>query len=402
MANGYLGVPSLEPTGKITKPAAKPATKPATPVTPANTPSIPVAGVAATIGVPTAATPTPAATPATAATPAQPAASTPPPRSSMSKEKQAAIAAREAREAAALADSQLTETQRAKAEDRKDAFQLIGLALSPYKLEGLANIITDLMQDPTIGPAKATYIIKYDTSINPKTGKPFNDAYATRFSANAKRVANGLPALSEDQYLAYEDQYASTLGSLGYDVFATKEYYDKWMAGAVAPSELADRIQLGIEAYNADENTKAALKQIAPNLNQTDVVTALLDSKMGVPQLKRKIELSKIAGTAKTAGLDILSEARAAELDAAGVSAAEAQRGYQAIGSGMQRGKELAGIYGEGTYSQQEAESEIFNLAGGVNAGQKRKRLASRERATFGGQTGVGAGSLSRDRAGGI
>lgn len=399
MANGYLGVPGLEPTGKMTKPVAT--AKPATAVTPASTPSIPVAGVNIPIFPTAGVAPTVPVVPATPVTQTTP-ASTPPPRSSMSKEKQAAIAAREAREAAALADSQLTETQRAKAEDRKDAFQLIGLALSPYKLEGLANIITDLMQDPTIGPAKATYIIKYDTTINPKTGKPFNDAYATRFSANAKRVANGLPALSEDQYLAYEDQYASTLGSLGYDVFATKEYYDKWMAGAVAPNELANRIELGIEAYNSDENTKAALKQIAPSLNQTDIVTALLDSKMGIPQLKRKIELAKIAGTAKTAGLDILSEARAAELEAAGVSAADAQRGYQAIGSGMKRGQELAGIYGQGTYSQQEAEAEIFNLAGGVASEQKRKRLASRERATFGGQTGVGAGSLSRDRAGGI
>jgi len=396
MANGYLGVPGLDPTGKITKPAAT--AKPAAAVTPASTPSIPVAGVNVPIFPTAGVTPTAPI----AEIPAQPAVSTPPPRSSMSKEKQAAIAAREAREAAALAESQLTETQRLKAEDRKDAFQLIGLALSPYKLEGLANIITDLMQDPTIGPAKATYIIKYDTTVNPKTGKPFNDAYATRFSANAKRVANGLPALSEDQYLAFENQYASTLSSLGYDNFANKKYYDKWLAGAVAPTEVADRIQLGIDAYNMDENGKTALKGIAPNLNQTDIVTALLDSEMGIPQLKRKIELSKIAGTAKTAGLDILSEARAAELATAGVSAAEAQKGFQAISSGMQRGKELAGIYGEGAYTQQEAEAEVFNLAGGVNAGQKRKRLSSRERATFGGQTGVGAGSLSRDRAGEI
>lgn len=396
MANGYLGVPGLEPTGKMTKPAST--AKPATAVTPASTPSIPVAGV----NVPTFPTAGVAPTAPVAEVPAQPAASTPPPRSSMSKEKQAAIAAREAREAAAIADSKLTEAERLRLADRKDAFELLRIGLSQYKIEGLSNIITDLMIDPTIGPAKATYIIKYDTSINPKTGKPFNDAYATRFSANAKRVEKGLPALSEDQYLAFEEQYASTLSSLGYDNFATKTNYDKWLSGAVSPTEVAARIQLGIDAYNADENTKAALKQNFPTLDQNDVVTALLDSQTGVPQLQRKIELAKIAGAAKPAGLDILSEARAAELAAAGVSAAEAQKGYQAIASGMKRGQELAGIYGQGTYSQQEAEAEIFNLAGGVASEQKRKRLASRERATFGGQTGVGAGSLSRDRAGGI
>jgi hypothetical protein len=383
MANGYLGVPNLNPTGKITKPKAKPTTT----KTPSNAPRIPVAGVAATIGVPAA--------PVAPVTPVAPVAPKP-------IDPAAAAATEAAAAAAAKAAAAAAEAERLKLLERTDAFELLRIGLSQYKIEGLSNIITDLMIDPTIGPAKATYIIKYDTSINPKTGKPFNDAYATRFSANAKRVANGLPALSEDQYLAFENQYASTLSSLGYDNFANKKYYDKWLAGAVAPTEVADRIQLGIDAYNMDENGKTALKGIAPNLNQTDIVTALLDSEMGIPQLKRKIELSKIAGTAKTAGLDILSEARAAELATAGVSAAEAQRGFQAISSGMQRGKELAGIYGEGAYTQQEAEAEVFNLAGGVNAGQKRKRLASRERATFGGQTGVGAGSLSRDRAGGI
>jgi len=92
--------------------------------------------------------------------------------------------------------------------ERQDAFQFIINALKPYNLDGIGTVLTDLMQDPTIGPAKAEYIVKYDTSVNPKTGKPYNDAYAQRFSANFERIKAGKPAYSEGEYLAYETQYA--------------------------------------------------------------------------------------------------------------------------------------------------------------------------------------------------
>ena len=92
--------------------------------------------------------------------------------------------------------------------------------------------------------------------------------------------------------------------------------------------------------------------------------------------------------------------ARAEELGAAGVTKAQAQQGYGAIGSGLQRGSQLASIYGEDPYTQTTAESEVFNIAGSTEAEKQRKKLTSLEKATFSGQTGVSSSALVRDRAG--
>ena len=85
-----------------------------------------------------------------------------------------------------------------------------------------------------------------------------------------------------------------------------------------------------------------------------------------------------------------------------GVNKASATEGYSAIGAGLQRGSELASIYGESPYSQATAESEVFKLTGAQEARKQRQKVTGLEKATFGGQTGLTGGALARDRAGGI
>jgi len=64
------------------------------------------------------------------------------------------------------------------------------------------------------------------------------------------------------------------------------------------------------------------------------------------------------------------------------------------------RGGQLASIYKEDPYTQQTAETEVFNLAGSAEAKRKREKLTSLETAAFSGQAGRGV--LARDRAGSI
>jgi hypothetical protein len=92
---------------------------------------------------------------------------------------------------------------------------------------------------------------------------------------------------------------------------------------------------------------------------------------------------------------------RAEQLAGYGVDKAQATQGYSAIGSGLQRGSQLASIYGESPYTQATAEEEVFKLSGQTEAERQRKKITGLEKAAFGGQTGITSGALARDRAGG-
>jgi hypothetical protein len=84
-----------------------------------------------------------------------------------------------------------------------------------------------------------------------------------------------------------------------------------------------------------------------------------------------------------------------------GVDKAAATAGYSTIGAGLQRGSELAAIYGESPYTQSTAEKEVFNISGAQEARKQRQKVTGLEKAAFGGQTGITSGALERDRAGG-
>ena len=84
-----------------------------------------------------------------------------------------------------------------------------------------------------------------------------------------------------------------------------------------------------------------------------------------------------------------------------GVDKASATAGFATIGAGLQRGSQLASIYGEDPYTQEVAETEVFNIAGAQGARKQRQKITGLEKAAFGGQSGITQGALARDRAGG-
>jgi hypothetical protein len=124
-----------------------------------------------------------------------------------------------------------------------------------------------------------------------------------------------------------------------------------------------------------------------------------LNPTKGLEDIKRKVTAAEIGGAAIQSGLRT-GMARAEELGAAGITKAQAQQGFGTIAGGLQRGSQLASIYGENPYTQTTAEQEVFGLAGKTEAEKQRKKLTSLETAAFGGQSGVTSGALARDRAG--
>jgi hypothetical protein len=278
--------------------------------------------------------------------------------------------------------------------ERQSAYDLL---LSQFKQYGLEALVEPLKGLITSGASPAEFTIRLRES----------DAYKKRFSANAQRVAKGLRSLSESEYIQLEDQYQDVMRRYGLpDTYYARgemgiqEGFNKFLEGDVSPVELEDRISTAQKrVLNANPEVTAALKQFYPDITNSDILAYTLDPKNAIENIKRKVTTAEIGGAAIQAGLQT-GLTRAEELRAAGITKDTAQQGYGTIAGGLQRGSQLASIYGEDPYNQATAETEVFGLAGAQEAAKQRKKLTGLEKATFSGQTGLSAGALVRDRAG--
>jgi hypothetical protein len=229
------------------------------------------------------------------------------------------------------------------------------------------------------------------------------DAYKKRFSANAERIAKGLTALSESEYLDKEDKYQSVMRNYDLpasyyskDSLGTQAGFNKLLANDVSAVELEDRlIQAKDRVINANPEVAQALKAYYPGIGDGDILAYVLDPQNALKDIQRKVSAAEIGGAARAQGL-MTGVSRAEELAGLGVTKAQAQEGYTNVAAMAPRGSELSAIYGQGAYGQSEAEAEVFNTSGAAEAAKKRKKLTSLETAQFGGSSGVGA--LGRDK----
>ena len=279
--------------------------------------------------------------------------------------------------------------------ERQSAYDLL---YSQFKQYGLESLVEPLKGLVISGASPSEFTIKLRET----------ESYKKRFSANAQRINKGLKAISEAEYLGLEDQYQNIMRNYGLPAeyyargdMGMQEGFNKFIANDVSATELEDRvITAQSRVMNANPEVLASLKAFYPDITNGDILAYTLDPTKALTDIKRKVTAAEIGGGAMQAGLGI-SGTRAEELTAAGITKAQAQQGYGTIGSGLQRGSQLASIYGESPYTQTTAEKEVFGLAGKTEAEKERKKLTGLEKATFGGQSGISSGALTRDRAGG-
>ena len=281
-----------------------------------------------------------------------------------------------------------------KKREGQSAYDLLYAEFAKY---GMGSLVEPLKQFIQQGLSKAEFTIRLRET----------EAYKKRFAANAKRIAAGLAALDEADYIGLEDQYQNIMRNYGLPAsyytkgdLGVQEGFEKFLANDVSATELEDRIMTAqSRVLNANPEVLASLKAFYPDITNGDILAYTLDPSKALTDIKRKVTAAEIGGAAIQSGLQT-GMARAEELGAAGVTKAQAQQGYGAIGSGLQRGSQLASIYGEDAYTQTTAEKEVFGLAGKTEAEKQRKKITGLEKATFSGQTGVSSSALARDRAG--
>lgn len=277
---------------------------------------------------------------------------------------------------------------------RQSAFDTLYEQFSQYGLGSLVEPIRGLIQDSSVSPSEFTLRLRQ------------TDAYKRRFAANEQRLAKGLSALSEGEYIAMEDQYQNIMRRYGLpetyykkDELGTQKGFQDLLANDVSADELKSRIDTAqTRVLNANPEVKAALRQFYPGITDGDILGYVLDPKNALTQINRKVTAAEIGGAAMAAGL-AANAANAELLAGYGVTGQAYKEQTPFITTAAQRGQQLADIYGMGAYGQTQAEQEAFNLAGGTEATAKRKKLTELEKAAFGGSAGTSGGALSRDRA---
>ena len=277
---------------------------------------------------------------------------------------------------------------------RLSAFDIL---FREFKKNGLESLVQDARDA----------ILNEDSDAGRLLALRSSKGYQTRFGANAQRTKNGFAAIDEATYLGLEDSYQSILQNYG----MPEKYYKRgelgvqqYLADAIAknidPVTFEERVMEGQKVVNANKTTFDAAKQFYPTLTDGDFLDYVLNPTNAIEDIKRKVTASEIGGAALQSGLTA-NLARAEELQKMGVDKAQATEGYSAIGAGLQRGSQLASIYGESPYTQATAESEVFKLTGAQEARKQRQKVTGLEKAAFGGQSGITSGALARDRAGG-
>ena len=287
--------------------------------------------------------------------------------------------------------------------NKVSAYNLLYDEFDKYGLGTLVSDIKNILVEGSLDPNEFSLKVRG------------TDAYKARFIANEARLSKGLKALSPAQYIALEDQYQEVMRQYGlpesyYAKTGTgvQEGFRKLIENDVSNIELEDRISTAQKrVLNANPEVTQAIKQFYPDITNADILAYTLDPKNAIENIKRKVTTAEIGGAAIQAGLGYKGDtpearrARAEELGAAGVTKETAQQGYGTIAGGLQRGSQLASIYGEDPYTQTTAETEVFNIAGAQGARKQRQKITGLEKATFGGQSGISSGALTRDRAGG-
>ena len=277
---------------------------------------------------------------------------------------------------------------------RNSAYDLLLAQFRLYGLEALITPLQNLITDDT-SEGELTIMLRE------------TPAYQKRFAANKTRIAGGLRALNEAEYLGMEDKYQTIMRNYGLPAsyyakgdLGRQEGFEKLIGFDVSAAELEDRIMTAQKrVIDAPPQVKEALKQFYPDIKDGEILAYTLDPAQGLASIKKKVLAAEIGGAAIGAGLGA-EVSRAEELARYGVTAESARTGYGAIGGGLERGRQLSSIYQQPDYNQAVAEEEIFKLPGQTQAGENRKKIIGLEKATFGGQTGVSSGALSQNRAG--
>jgi len=207
--------------------------------------------------------------------------------------------------------------------------------------------------------------------------------YRTRFAGNDSRVKNGLSKLSPREYIETERAYRAVMMQSGMPkgFYDSRSDYQKFIENDLSPNELNERVKTWQDVALKDSAATAELRRLY-GMSTSDYAAYLMDPKRATPLLQKQARSVQFAAAAKRHGYQItrgLAETYGG--GAYNVTGEDAEKGFAAIQEVQGDTDRLSKIYGLGGYTVDEAAGEVFG--GDAEAGKKRKKAASSERATF-------------------
>lgn len=264
------------------------------------------------------------------------------------------------------------------------AFDAMYALLNEFGLSSLGDFLRDLILDGTTDSASLMLALQQ------------TNEWKTRFAGNEMLRQSGLGVLSPAEYLAVERSYAQVMRNYG----LPSGFYDdpsdfaQWIGRSVSAAELQQRVSAYADiAKREDPAIRQQLQSMG--LTQGDFLAYVMDPNRAAPLIMRQYQTALLGGAARRAGVSDLNNDYLGHLSDIGISEQQAAQGYGAIGASQDEARTLSKVYGI-EYGLRDMEAEVFENSAGAST--KRRRLASQERASFSGSSGVGA--LSGDSAG--
>lgn len=269
--------------------------------------------------------------------------------------------------------------------DERDAAEALRRLFAGYGIEGLADQITNFVRNGY--SADTVALMLQDTP-----------AYKKRFAGNEKRKAAGLPVLTPAEYLSVESSYRQVMEQAGLppNFYDSPEDFADWISKDVSPTEIKSRVDSAKELVDAvDPEIRREFRRW---YSDGDMYAYALDRKRTAEILDRQVRAAEVSKNVRAAGVAI-SRGTAEEIGSLGIeSGAQRQGAVQAAQYAEGFGR-LASL-GDESYSDEDAAEDVF--LNDADAASTRRRLASQERARFGGSSGANETTLSRARGGNV
>lgn len=262
----------------------------------------------------------------------------------------------------------------------RDAYLALNNLFTSYGLGSLAPKIFDYIKNGY--SADTISILLQETS-----------EYKQRFAGNEARRKAGLPVLSPSEYLSVESSYRQIMQTAGLPsgFYDTPSDFTQWIGRDVSPSEIQSRVDMATQAtVLANPDYRKALNQMG--VDDSQLTAYFLDQTRALPILQKSAATAAVGAGALAQGLRF-DKAYAETLATQGVTGEQARQGYSQIAGELPEMQKLGEIYGQ-EYTQRTAEEAVFEGKG--PAVEKRRKLASQERAQFSGTAGAARGGLAQ------
>jgi hypothetical protein len=301
----------------------------------------------------------------------------------------------------------LRRTDTSAGDDAREIFRAAGL--DENFINSLMSTI-DSVYATNVKPTASQIQVAINTSEAYKQRFKGNEAIRQRMAGGQSRPGDRL--LSPAEYIALERTYRT--------IFADNEmpagYYDNvddfanLIGNSVSAAELQSRVDTAKSALREADNATLNTLQQYYNLSQGDLVSYLLDPTRAMPilearqtqgqyglnsreELQRQYAVAQVGGAAARQGMEA-GQALSEEIVQQG-KGQYAEQAFSQAGAENENVKRLGSLYGE-PLDFKDMVKETLSLTGGVEAGKKRRKFASKERAAFGGQSALDKSSLSR------